>query len=62
MPSSTERYLGISIDGDASMRSYIMKTFYDCFVVLRQLWSILRSVPRSMAFSLIYSLLDYGNP
>ena len=65
MPTSVVRDLGIYIDSDISMRSHVTKTVSACFAVLRQLWSIRRSVFRPVLQSLVTSLvltrLDYGN-
>ena len=65
MPVSVVRKLGIYMDADVSMRSHVSKTVAVCFVILRQLWSIRRLVPRSVLQSLVSSLvlqrLDYGN-
>jgi len=64
-PVSVVRNLGIDMDADVSMRSHVVKTVVDCFAILRQLWSIHRSVPRSVLQSLVLSLVlhrwDYGN-
>jgi len=47
------------------MRSHVAKTVSTCYAVLRQLWTIRRSVSRSvlhsLASSLVLSRLDYGN-
>jgi len=65
LPSTTVRDLGILIDNDVSMRSHVLRTVSGCFVVLRQLRSIRRSVFDSVFQSLVVSLvmprLDYGN-
>jgi len=65
MPVSVVRNLGIYMDADVSTRSHISKTVAACFAILHQLWSIRRSVPRSVLQSLVSSLvlqrLDYGN-
>jgi len=57
--------LRIYLVADASMRSYIMRTTSACFVVLRQLRGICRSIPRTVFQSLVSCLvlprLDYCN-
>ena len=53
MPVSVVRNLGIYMDADVSMRSYVSKTVAACFAILRQLRSIRRSVPRSFFQSLV---------
>ena len=64
-PASVARDLVIYLDSDASMRSHVAKTVSACFVVLRQLRSVRRSLPRSvlqlLMSSLVLSRLDYGN-
>jgi len=64
-PASAVRDLGIYIDSDVSMRSHVAKTVSACYSVLRQLWTIRRSVTRSVlqsqVSSLVLSRLDYGN-
>jgi len=64
-PSAVVRDLGIYIDSDVSMRSRVTKKVSACFVVLLQLRSVRRSIPRSVLQSLVWSLvslrLDYGN-
>jgi len=64
-PASAVRDLGIYIDSDVSMRSHVAKTVSACYLVLRQLRAIRRSVSRSVLQSLVSSLvlsrLDYGN-
>ena len=65
MPVSIVRNLGIYMDADVSMRSHVSKTVVAFFAILRQLWSIRRSVPRSVLQSLVSSLVlqrfDPGN-
>ena len=56
-PAAVVRDLGIYIDSDASMRSHATKTVSVCFIVLRQLRSIRRSVPRPVFQSLVTSLV-----
>jgi len=53
MPVSVVRDLGINIDLDVSVRSYVIKTTSACFVVLRQIQSLRRSVPRTVLQSLV---------
>jgi len=57
--------LGINRDSDVYMRSHVVKTVSACYGVLRQLWSVRRSLPRSVLqsrmSSLVLSRLDYGN-
>ena len=57
--------LRIYIDSDISMGSHVTKTVCTCFAILRQLWSVRQSIPRSVLQSLVTSLvltrLDYGN-
>ena len=64
-PSASVRDLGIYFDADLIMRCHIQKTVANCFVVLRQLRSIRRSVPTSVYHTLVVALvlsrLDYGN-
>ena len=64
-PASAVRDLRIYIDSDVSMRSHVAKTVSACYLVLRQLRTIRRSVSRSVLQSLVSSLvlsqLDYGN-
>jgi len=64
-PASAVRDLGIYIDSDVSMRSHVVKTVSTCYLVLRQLQTIRRSVSRSVLQSLVSSFvlsrLDYGN-
>jgi len=64
-PASVVRDLGIYIDSDVSMRSHIAKNVSTCYVVVRQLWtscrSVSRSVLQSLASSLVFSRLGYGN-
>jgi len=64
-PVRCVRNLGIYIDSDVSMRTHISRTVSSCFVALRQIRSIQRSVSRpvllSLVTSLILSRLDYGS-
>jgi hypothetical protein len=64
-PSTNVCDLGIMIDSDTVMRTHVSRTVSSCFVVLRQLRSISRSVSdsvfRSLVVSLIMPCLDYGN-
>jgi len=64
-PSSVVRDLGIYLDSDVSMRSHVATTVSACFLMLRQLWIVCRSLPRSVLQSLMSSLvlsrLDHGN-
>jgi len=57
--------LGIYIDVDLSLRSYVQQTVTRCFAVLRQLRSIRRSVSTSvfqtLVVALVLSKLDCGN-
>ena len=59
------RDLGIHIDANVSMRSYVMKTTSACFAVLHQLQSIrrlvLRTVFQSLVSYLVLPWLDYCN-
>jgi len=61
----TVRDLGIYIDADLSVRSYVQRTVAVCFAILRQLRSIRRLVPSSVYQTLIVTLvltrLDCGN-
>jgi len=63
--SSSVRNLGIHIDADLVMRTYVQKTVSRCFAVLRQLRQIRRSVPQptfqSLVVTLVNTRLDYGN-
>jgi hypothetical protein len=63
--SKSVRDLGVYLDADLSMRSHVHNTVSKCFVMLRQLRGIRRSVPASAYQTLIVSLmltkLDYGN-
>jgi len=63
--STSVRDLGIFIDTDLSMRSHVQRTVASCFVVLRQLRSIRRSVPSPVYQTLVVALaltrLDYCN-
>jgi len=65
LPATVVHDLGIYIDSDVSMRSQVTKTVSSCFVVLRQLRSVRRSLPRSILQTLVTSLvltcLDFGN-
>jgi Reverse transcriptase (RNA-dependent DNA polymerase) len=64
-PSSSVRNLGVYIDSDLVMRTHVARTVSRCFVVLRQLRSIRKSVPTSVFQSLVVTLvlnrLDFGN-
>jgi len=57
--------LGIYIDSDLLMRTHVQHTVSRCFVVLRQLRQIRRSVPtdtfQSLVVSLVLTRLDFGN-
>jgi len=59
------RDLGIFTDADLSMRTKVQKTVASCFATLRQLRSIMWSVPasvyQSLVVALVLSRLDYGN-
>jgi hypothetical protein len=63
--STSVRDLGVYLDTDLSMRSHVHNTVSKCFVVLRQLRNIRRSVPASanqiLIVSLVLTKLDYGN-
>jgi len=64
-PASAVPDLGIYIDSDVLIRSHVAKTVLACYSVLCQLWTIRRSVSRSVLQSLlsclVLSRLDYGN-
>jgi len=57
LPSKTVRDLGVLIDSNVAMRSYVSRTVSGCFAVLRQLRSIRRSVSDSVFHSLVVSLV-----
>ena len=65
LPTVAVRDLGVFIDSDLSVKTYVARTVSACFAVLRQLRSIRRSVPRpvlqKLVVSLVLSRLDYGN-
>jgi len=65
LPSTTVRDLGVLIDSDVAMRSHVSRTVSGCFIELRQLRNIRRSVSDSVFHSLVVSLvmprLDYCN-
>jgi hypothetical protein len=65
LPVRSVRDLGIYLDSDLSMRAHVTKTVSRCFVALRQLRSVRRSIPsdvfRSLVASLVLTRLDYGN-
>jgi len=56
-PVSSVQDLGIHLDSDLSMRTYISKTVSACFAVLRQIRSIRQSVTRPVLQSLVASLV-----
>ena len=62
---SSVRDLGIYLDSDASVMTHVSRTESSCFGVLRQIWSIRRSVMRQVLLllvtALILSKLDYSN-
>ena len=57
--------LGIYLDSDLTMWTYIAKTVSSCFAVLRQLRSIRQSVSvpalQSLVVALVLTKLDYGS-
>ena len=63
-PVSSVRDLGIYLDSDLSMRTHVSRTVSACFVTLRRIRSIRRSVIRPVLQSLVAALtltrLDYG--
>ena len=63
--SKSVRNLGISMDRDLMMSTQISKTIQTCFTSLRQIGFINRCLTRSssktLASSLVLSLIDYGN-
>ena len=63
-PVCSVRDLASYIDSDLSMRMHISRTVSACFVMLRQIRSIRRSVTRPVLQSLVAALtlteLDYG--
>jgi hypothetical protein len=65
VPTQFVRDLGIYLEADLSMKTFVSKTVSSCFGVLRQIRSIRRSVTRpvlvSLVVSLVLSRLDYGN-
>jgi len=64
-PSATVRDLGVFIDKDLTMKTYVQQTASRCFPTLRQLRSIRRCIPTSVFHSLVSALvrsrLDYCN-
>jgi len=64
-PVTSVRNLGIFIDSDLVMRSHVQRTVSRCFVLLRQLRQIGKSVPparfQSLVIALVLSRLYYGN-
>jgi hypothetical protein len=64
-PSTSVRDLGIFLDSDVSMKTYVRKTVCSCFGMLHQLRSVRRSVPvdafQQLGVSLVLSRLNYGN-
>jgi len=63
-PSVVVRDLGILQDADLSVKSFMVRTVSSCFLVLWQLRSIRRSVPRpvfqSLVVTLVFNRLDFG--
>jgi len=62
-PSKCVRNLGIFIDSDVTMRTCVTRTAARCFVTLRQLRTVRRSVSDHVfqTLILVLSRLDYGN-
>jgi len=64
-PSATVRDLGVFIDQDLTMKTYVQQTASRCFPTMRQLRSIRRCIPTSVFHSLVSALvrsrLDYCN-
>ena len=64
-PVRSVRNLGIYVDSDVSMWTHVVKTVSSCFVILRRIRSICRSVSSSVLKSLVVSLvlprMDYGS-
>jgi len=64
-PSSTVLNLGVYIDSDLSMQSHVQRTVASGFAALRQIRSVLRSLPstalETLVVSLVLTRLDYGN-
>ena len=64
-PVSCVRDLGIFIDADLTIRTQVTQTCSKCFVALRQLRSIRRSVSndvmQSLIVALVFSRLEYGS-
>jgi hypothetical protein len=64
-PSTSVRDLGIFLDSDVSIKTYVRKTICSCFGMLRQLRSVRRPVPvdtfQQLVISLVLSRLDYEN-
>ena len=64
-PTKYVRDLGIYIDSDMSMKTYVSRTVSSCFAALHHIRSIRRSVCQPVLLSLVTSLvltrLDYGS-
>ena len=64
-PVRSVRNLGIYVDSEVSMRTHVVKTVSSCFIILRRIRSIRRSVSSSVLKSLVVSLvlprMDYGS-
>ena len=64
-PLTSVRDLGVYLDSDMSMRTYIAHLVRSCYGILRQLRSIRRSLPRSALTTLVTSFIsakvDYCN-
>ena len=56
------RDLGIYLDSDASMRTYVSKTVSNCFAALRQMRSIRQCVSRQVMLSMVCLLYTSPSP
>jgi len=64
-PSYVVRGIGIYLDSNLSMTTHISKTVSNCFVAMRLIRSVRRSVSKAVLLSLVTALVlsrvDYGN-